>query len=105
MSPRRIVLLLLLLCSVAMAQDDFVHRVKAPQGWVPDEKTAISVAVAVWEPIYGKAAIERQAPYKAVLNGGVWTATGALPERRLGGVALAEISKEDGTILRVTHSR
>ena len=88
-----------------MAQDPSVHNVRPHQGYVPDQETAIKIAVAVWEPIYGKAAIAKQSPYNATLNDGVWVVTGTLPERMLGGVALAEISKEHGTILRVSHGR
>ena len=97
--------LLALSCSVAMAQDHSLHNVRRPEGYVPDQETAIKIAVAVWEPIYGKAAIAKQSPYNARLNNGVWVVTGSLPGRMLGGVALAEISKEHGTILRVTHGR
>jgi hypothetical protein len=61
------------------------------------------IAVAVWEPIYGAAQLAREKPYHATLRDGVWTVTGSLPERTLGDVAIAEISKQDGRILRVSH--
>ena len=88
-----------------MAKDPSVHNFKPRQGYVPDQDTAIKIAVAVWEPIYGKASIARQSPYTATLKDGVWVVTGTLPERMLGGVALAEISKEQGAVLRVSHGR
>ena len=88
-----------------MAKDPSVHKFTPQQGYVPDRDTAIKIAVAVWEPIYGKASIAKQSPYNATLKDGVWVVTGTLPERMLGGVALAEISKEEGTILRVSHGR
>jgi NTF2 fold immunity protein len=72
---------------------------------VPDETTAIKIAVAVWEPVYGKEKIAEQAPYKAALKNGVWLVTGSLPARTLGGVAIAEINKEDGMVLRVSHGK
>lgn len=72
-------------------------------GYVPDEQTAISIAVAVWIPIYGKEQIEGEKPYKATLKNGVWTATGTLPEGFDGGTAVAEISQDSGRILRVIH--
>lgn len=91
---------------VAMAQTPPpVHNVRPAAGYVPDEETAIRIARAVWIPIYGEAAIARQAPYHAVLKDGVWTVTGSLPKGMLGGVALAEISKADGTVLRVSHGK
>jgi hypothetical protein len=72
-------------------------------GYVPDEQTAISIAVAVWIPIYGKEQIESQKPFKATLKDGVWMVTGTLPEGYVGGTAVAEISQADGCILRVMH--
>ena len=100
---RRILFALPLLCTISMAQDHSAPQ--PPQGWVPNEEAAIKIAVAAWEPVYGKAAIAKQSPYAAKLNEGVWVVTGTLPKRMLGGVALAEISKDDGTILRISHGR
>jgi hypothetical protein len=85
--------------------DDSKHTYVPPGGYVPDSRTAIKIAVAVWEPIYGAAQIAREKPYQATLRDGVWTVGGSLPERTPGGVAIAEISKQDGRILRVSHSK
>ena len=71
--------------------------------YVPDEQTAIAIAVAVWIPIYGRQQIENEKPYKAKLNNGVWTVTGSLPEGFDGGTAVAEISQEDGRVLKIIH--
>jgi NTF2 fold immunity protein len=90
---------------LAMTQDDSTHCYRPIEGYVPDEKTAVKIALAVWEAIYGQAAIAKQAPHKAVLIDGAWVVSGTLPRKMLGGVALAEISKEDGKILRVSHGR
>ncbi len=76
---------------------------KPEQGYVPDEQTAIAIAVAVWIPIYGQEQIESERPYRATLRNGVWTVTGTLPEGYHGGTAVAEIAKDDGRILRVVH--
>lgn len=97
----------LLVASVAvlLAADAPKHNVKPKQGYVPDEKTAIRIAVAVWEPIYGEGQVAKQKPYKAALTNGVWTVEGSLPELKVGGVAVAEIMKDDGRILRVSHGR
>ena len=70
-----------------------------------DLDEAIRIAVAVWEPIYGEQQIAKQKPYKATLTNGVWTVEGSLPGAMVGGVAVAEIMKEDGRILRVSHGR
>jgi hypothetical protein len=77
--------------------------VREPKGFVPAEQTAIAIAVAVWTPIYGKAQIENEKPYKAKLSNGVWTVMGSLPEGYSGGTAVAEISQADGRILKVIH--
>ena len=78
---------------------------KPPSGYVPDAETAIKIAIAVWEPIYGHKQLDHEKPYTAILRAGVWTVEGSLPPHYSGGVALAEIAKEDGRILRVTHGR
>jgi hypothetical protein len=84
---------------------DSKHNYKPKEGYVPDEKTAIRIAVAVWIPIYGEKRIEGEKPYQARLNSGIWTVEGSLPEGEnvLGGVAIAEIAKDDGRISRVSH--
>jgi hypothetical protein len=76
-----------------------------PKGFVPDEQTAISIAVAVWSPIYGREQIESEKPFKASLKDGVWTVTGTLPEGYDGGTAIADILQENGCILRVIHGQ
>lgn len=88
-----------------LAADEGRHRFEPAAGVVPDEATAVKIAVAVWEPIYGAKNIARQKPYRAKLIDGVWTVEGTLPKKRVGGVALVEISKSDGRILRITHGR
>ena len=50
-----------LACSVVVAATD-KHNVKPENGYVPDEATAIAIAVAVWNPIYGKEKIQKQKP-------------------------------------------
>lgn len=80
--------------------------VYTPQGgYVPDAETAIRIAEAVSTPIYGQAQIQREKPFHAVLSKGVWTVTGTLPRGKAGGVALAEISRKDGRVLRVIHGK
>lgn len=76
---------------------------KPEEGYVPNEDTAIKIALAVWIPIYGKEHIEGKAPYKAVLKDGIWHVTGSIPLGWKGGVPEAEISKEDGRILKIEH--
>src|SRR5437667_1283085 len=93
-------------CSITLAfAEDSKHTYMPGGGYVPDSRTAIKIAVAVWEPIYGAAQIAREKPYHATLRDGVWTVTGSLAAWTLGGVAIAEISKQDGRILLVSHTK
>lgn len=82
------------------------HSDVPKDGYVPDEKTAIKIAVAIWEPIYGEKQIADEKPYQARLDAnGIWTVEGSLPEGWVGGVAIAEIAKDDGRILNVIHGK
>lgn len=69
---------------------------------VPDERTAIRIAKAVWIPLYGQEMIEAQKPYRATLENNIWTVKGSLPQGWRGGVATAKISKTDGTVFKVS---
>src|SRR5262245_12513240 len=76
---------------------------KPPKGYVPDAATAIKIAEAVWTPIYRQETLKNEKPFTAQLVNGVWIVRGTLPEGWKGGTAYAEISKETGSILNVTH--
>jgi len=78
---------------------------KPKDGFVPDAATAIKIAVTIWGPIFGEAKIAGEKPYHAALKDGIWIVEGSLPEGYLGGVARAEISKEDGRIVSVSHGK
>jgi hypothetical protein len=91
--------------AIGAGDEESVQSYKPQDGYVPDAVTAIKIAVAVWEPIYGAAAIAEEKPYHAVLRDGVWVVEGSLPEGFAGGVAIAEIAKDDGRILRVDHGK
>ena len=95
--------ILLLFASVLCAAEAQKHSYKPVLGYVPDEETAIKIAVAVWSPIYGKEQIEKEKPYKATLKDGIWYVSGSLPTGWIGGTAEAEIAKDDGRIIRITH--
>ena len=87
------------------ANDPKPHSVTPKDGFVPNEQTAIAIAVAIWTPIYTQENIERQKPYKAWLKDGVWHVAGNLPKNMVGGVAIAEIQKSDAKVLRVSHGK
>ena len=73
-------------------------------GFVPDAKTAIKIAEAIWIPIYGEH-IYKEKPYTVRLKKGVWSVEGSLPGESKGGVAFILIQKSDGKILRVIHGK
>lgn len=99
-----IVICFILISSMSFSkagQESYVPK----EGFVPNEETAIRIAEAIWIPIYGKAKIESEKPFTATLSNGVWTVSGTLPKGYVGGVAIADISKESGCILRVIHEK
>lgn len=105
-SALHLLALVFLVAAVASFAGDAKHNGVPKEGYVPNAETAIGIAVAVWGPLYGASNIARQKPYRATLReDGVWVVEGSLPKGWLGGVALAEISKSDGRILRVSHGR
>jgi hypothetical protein len=95
----------LILTSALCAAESQKHNFKPLAGYVPDQETAIKIAVAVWSPIYGKEKIEKEKPYKATLTKGIWYVNGSLPKDWIGGVAEAEIAKDDGRIIRISHGK
>jgi hypothetical protein len=88
---------------IASPSESKTESFKPKNGYVPNEQTAIAIAVAVWTPIYGREQIESEKPFKATLKNGVWTVTGTLPEGYVGGTAVADIAQADGRVLRVIH--
>ncbi len=94
----------------ATAEPPSAPSYKPAKGYVPDAKTAIQIAVAVWSPIYGARKIQGEKPFHATLSHGVWTVIGSLPQHKPGqllhgGVAMARIARADGRILQVIHGK
>ncbi len=81
-----------------------VHNFVPKEGYVPDAKTAIKIAEAVWLPICGSDIYDKK-PFQAVLKEDVWHVKGSLPKYMVGGVPEIWIQKQDGKILRVTHGK
>ena len=102
---RTIVSIATLTAVFVFAAETARHNFKPKDGYVPDAKTAIKIAVAVWESIYGADKIAGEKPYHTQLNNGTWIVEGSLPQGWKGGVAIAEIAKDDGRILRVSHGK
>jgi hypothetical protein len=88
----------------AIGQQSAAHSVKPKGGLVPDDITAIKIAEAVWLPIYGPAIYDKK-PFTAKLKESTWVVEGTLPKNMLGGVPIAEISRIDGRVTRVSHGQ
>ncbi len=81
---------------------------------VPDEKTAIAIAEAVWIPVFGDK-IQQNKPFRAQLNEGkYWMVKGTLHIPKSsgdtivivkGGVPHIKIRKSDGRIESVYHTK
>ena len=72
---------------------------------VSDEQTAVQVAESVLRPIYGRKQIESERPFKARLEGDIWTVSGNLPPGWVGGVAVVRINRLNGRVLSVEHGK
>ena len=81
------------------------RRPQPIRGAILEPEAAIEIALAAWNAIYGQDAIKSQSPYIATLQGNIWTVRGSLPLQFKGGVAVAEISKTDGALLRIGHGK
>ncbi|NHZ37155.1 NTF2 fold immunity protein [Massilia rubra] len=100
-------LIVLATCGSALtgADEPARHSYMPAQGYVPDAATAVTIAIAVLSPIYGASKIKGEAPFIATLKDGVWIVSGTLPPNMYGGVAVIDISRTNGTILRVSHGK
>jgi hypothetical protein len=81
------------------------HNVLHQREAVPDEVTAIGIAVAVWKSIYGEEKINNERPYQALRIDDCWFVTGSLPKGWCGGTAEAVIHVNDGCILNISHGK
>jgi len=71
---------------------------------VPDDKTAVKIAEAIWFPIYGDS-INGKRPFVAKLvDKDVWEVTGTLTAKD-GGVPYIQIQKCDCRVLKVGHGK
>jgi hypothetical protein len=79
--------------------------------YVPDAKTAVKIAEAIFEPIFGKKYIRRRKPFKAILiNDSIWKVHSSPRKIILGGYIVgggpvALIHKSNGKIIDVYHTK
>ena len=60
-----------LVASGAVAARQRTFSYSPPNGFVPDQTTATSIAEAVWIPIWGEESIRAERPFVATLDGDV----------------------------------
>jgi hypothetical protein len=88
-----------------LKESESIPGYQPADGFVPDQATAIAIAVAVWKPVYGKKNIAEQVPYQATLKNGHWAVTGTPPEGSVGGTAIVVIDKMSGRIIKMYHTK
>lgn len=103
------IFVLVALAAIAYSQTEQVPSFKPKEGFVPNAETAVKVGEAVLMPVYGEKQIVAERPFKATLQGDVWTVEGTLhcggPHGAPcpGGTAVVKISKSSGQILFMMH--
>jgi hypothetical protein len=75
------------------------------QGIIPDEVTAVNVAEAVFQPIFGTEEVKKYLPYHAQLKEGAWIVYGTLKPGSRGDTPQMTIQKKDGKVIEVWHSQ
>jgi hypothetical protein len=73
--------------------------------FVPNEATAVRIAIAAWKPAYGADKIATQKPFSAVLIGRVWQVQPSSRNRFPGGRLYAEVVRLDGSIRTIRLNR
>jgi hypothetical protein len=95
--------------SAQAVQPEPKHSHTPVNGFVPDGATAVKIAEAVLVPIYSGTVVAKERPFRAKLVGEVWIVEGTLSCEGaagcFGGVAIVEINRKDGRILRVSHGK
>ncbi len=105
MKTRSMLIVMAMLCGCAKPPMPDAQRI----GIVPDEITAVKIAVAVLTPIYGATQIRNESPFSGRLSNGVWEVRGTLHQPllgvRKGGTAVVHISQSTGEILDLNHEK
>ena len=107
------VLALFLICPATAQQQQKTkqetHGYRPANGYVPDAATAVRLAEALLIPVYGEQKIIAERPFKATLDGHVWTVAGTLhcgddkSGMCFGGTATVKLSKDDARVLFMIH--
>ena len=99
------VLTILTIVMIISFQNESFSAKKKSFSYVPDEKTAVKIAEAVWLPIFGEK-IYKQKPFKAkLIDKYTWLVESTLLKNMMGGCYYIKIRKKDCKILRVYITR
>ena len=106
---KRITTTIFALVALAAIASSQAPSFRPKEGFVPNAETAAKVGEAVLMPVYGEKRIVGEKPFKATLQGDVWTVEGTLHcdgppgAACVGGTAVVKISKSSGQILFMMH--
>jgi hypothetical protein len=96
----------LIIANLALSDEPTIRAGEVPKnGFVPTAEVAAEIAKAVSGALYGKDEISKQEPFKCVLKGDVWHIEGTAPANTPKGTVMVELRKDNGTIIKVTHTQ
>jgi hypothetical protein len=100
-----VLLLALSLISASVVASGPTAGIVPKDGFVPDQRTAVKIAEAVIEPVFGLHCLTNERPLVAKLKGGEWFVSGTAPTNITwrGGVVEVHINKTNGCITFLTH--
>lgn len=75
-----------------------------PTNYVPDEKTAIKIAEAVWQPIYGDSIYKYRPFHARLVDNDVWHVYGTITTNK-GGTPYIELQRRDAKVLKVIRTK
>jgi hypothetical protein len=99
------ILVPLLLFSIAETISGASKPSLPANGVVPNERTAVRIAEAAFEPVFGTEEVARYIPYHAQLKEEVWTIYGTLKPGSRGGTPMMTIRKQDAKVLEIWFSQ
>ncbi|MGH2642780.1 MAG: YbbC/YhhH family protein [Chitinophagaceae bacterium] len=99
-------IVLAVLFSISVSAQTKNKLIKYHLDYVPNKKTAIKIAEAIWLPIYGEE-IYDDTPFIATLkDSSVWVVKGTFKNDYMnGGVPYIWIQKKDCKVLKVIHGK
>ena len=91
----------------SLSLDDYstVEGYMPQKGLIPTAEMAIQIAEIILKNIYGNEKIEGQKPFSVNIENDIWIIEGHLEKGYLGGVVYIELSKKNGEVLKVIHTK